>query len=146
MQEKKITYIYVIAAAIVMQLLSLPFLGVDLRFSYGLAFGTVVGIVNHRILEKVGEWALIQRRGAALIVLGYMVRLALYGGAFLYALQLSTASGIACLLGFLAMKIGVVIVYGIRPMIQKRRSTKLVRRADGERRQDEEWRSHNGEE
>lgn len=127
MQEKKITYIYVIAAAIVMQLLSLPFLGVDLRFSYGLAFGTVVGIVNHRILEKVGEWALIQRRGAALIVLGYMVRLALYGGAFLYALQLSTASGIACLLGFLAMKIGVVIVYGIRPMIQKRRSEAAAR-------------------
>ena len=121
MQDKKITYIYVIAVAMLIQLLSLPLLGADLRFSYGLAFGTVVGIVNHQILEKVGDWALSLRWGALLIVLGYLVRLALYGGAFLYALQLGIASGVACFLGFLAMKIGVVIVYGIRPMIQKRR-------------------------
>lgn len=139
MQDKKITYIYAIAAALLMQLLSLPFLGPDIRFSYGLVFGTVVAIINHRILEKAGEWALIKGRGAALIVVGYMVRLGIYGGAFLYALQLGTASGIACLLGFTTLKWGLIYLYGIRPTIQKRRSLRGERRQDGKRR-------HNGEE
>lgn len=145
MQDKKITYIYAISAAMLMQLLSLPFLGPDIRFSYGLAFGTVVAIINHRILEKAGEWALIRGRGAGLIVVGYMVRLAIYGGAFLYALQLGTASGIACLLGFMTLKLGFICVYGIRPTIQKRRSLKGERRQNGKSREDGE-RREDGEE
>jgi hypothetical protein len=131
MQDKKITYIYAISAAMLIHLLSLPFLGLDIRFSYGLAFGTVVAIINHRILEKAGEWALIGGRGAGLIVAGYMIRLAIYGGAFLYALKLGTASGIACLLGFTTLKLGLIYVYGIRPTIQKRRSLKSERRQNG---------------
>lgn len=141
MREKFITYIYVISrkfqakprhtqvlwcgigSAALIGLLSLPFLGFDPAFLYGLALGTAIGAGNHQLLAMFAGQTVERRRGVAIAVLGYAVRLAIYAAAFLVAYRSGAASGIACLLGFLAMKLGLVIVYGILPGFHRQRPT-----------------------
>lgn len=130
MWEKFITYIYVVqkkarqqpperqilhaglAAALLFELLSLPFLGFDIRFLYGLALGTAVAVVNLKLLRITAEWVLSHRWGPAIAVAGYMLRLLVYGAAFLTAYRLGTASGIGSLLGFVTLKLGILYAFG----------------------------------
>lgn len=106
---------YGIIIAIICELISLPFLGFHLRFAYGLTLGTSIAIVNFYFLAFTAQRMLDRRGGAGLAVMGYMLRLFLYGGGFYMAYKLGTASGLASLLGFMTLKIAIYYVYGFKP-------------------------------
>ena len=108
-------YRYSICAAVIIELGSLPFIGWDPLFAYGLALGTCIAIVNYRILAISAKLALDLGRGISLAVIGYIVRLAIYGGAFLLSYKTGTAAGIATLLGYMTIKLGIFYLYGFKP-------------------------------
>jgi hypothetical protein len=106
---------YGIIVALLFELISLPFLGWNPRFAYGLALGTCIAIVNFNLLAYSTKKILDRGRGAGLAVLGYMLRLVLYGGGFYISYRLGTTSGLATLLGYVTIKFGMYYVYGFKP-------------------------------
>ncbi len=48
-------------------------------------------------------------------VLSYVVRLIIYGGAFYMSYQIGTVSGLATLLGYMTLKMGMYYTYGFKP-------------------------------
>lgn len=108
-----------ILIALLFELLSLPFLGFNPRFTYGLTLGTIVAVVNYSLLAYVTARILNRGMDAALAVLGYMVRLAIYGWVFYTSYQAGTTSGLATLLGYMTLKLGMYYVYGFQPKFPK---------------------------
>jgi hypothetical protein len=106
---------YGIIVALLFELISLPFLGWNVRFAYGLALGTCIAIVNFNFLAFTTRRILDRRKGVGLAVMGYMLRLFLYGGGFYMSYKLGTASGLATLLGYMTLKIAIYYVYGFKP-------------------------------
>lgn len=115
--------IYGILVAILFQLASLPFLGPEVKFSYGLALGTAIAIVNFNIMEFTVRKT-ISGGGGILAFAGYMIRLLIYGGAFYMSMQVGTASGLATLLGFLTLKISIYYLHGLKARFSKDRKVR----------------------
>lgn len=101
--------------AILCELLSLPFLGWSPQFAYGLALGTCVAVVNYSILTFSAKKIIYGGKGASMAVLSYVVRLIIYGGAFYMSYQIGTVSGLATLLGYMTLKMGMYYTYGFKP-------------------------------
>lgn len=108
-------YKYGLIVALLCELLSLLILGWSPKFAYGLALGTCIAIVNYNILLFSAQGIIRGGRGILLSVLGYAIRLAVYGGAFYVSYMAGTESGIATLLGFVTLKTGMVYAYGFKP-------------------------------
>jgi len=106
---------YGIIAAVICEVASLPFLGFNVKFTYGLVLGTCTAIVNYSILSFTATRIVNRGNGAWLAVLGYIIRLLIYGGVFYISYKVSAASGIAALLGFMTLKAGIYYVYGFKP-------------------------------
>ena len=112
--------IYSLITAVVVELVSLPILGWDAKFLYGLVLGTVVSILAFSVLVWSARRTLKQGK-KSLSVVGYMIRLILYGAAFLAGIKLSIPAGIAAVIGILTTKAALLIVYGIKPKFDKDR-------------------------
>ncbi len=104
---------YSIIVAIVMELVSLVVLGFSMKFLLGLFAGTATSIVNFAILERSAV-GLMQTNSKAPVVLGYFLRLPIYGAVFYACLMSGTNSVIGCALGFVTLPIALIYIYGIK--------------------------------
>ena len=118
-------YFYSLIVAIIFELGSLCFIGFDPIFAYGLALGTSIAIVNYNFLRFTSGLALAKNKGISLVLLGYIIRLSIYGGAFLISYRTGIAGGIATFLGFISFKISLYYSYGIKPGLTSRKYDKL---------------------
>lgn len=114
---------YGIAAAAVIELASLPFLGLDAQFLYGLFLGTAIAVVNFNLMDFSFRLALELRKGA-IAFLGFLLRLAVYGVAFYMSLRVGLISGAGTALGFLTLKLALFYLHGYRPKFTKGRTVR----------------------
>lgn len=113
--RKNSLYFYSLIVVILVQLGSLCFVGLNPLFTYGLALGTSIAIVNYNLLKLSSSIALSRGKGISLVFLGYIIRLTIYGGAFLLSYRVGIEGGIATLLGFISFKLALYYLYGIKP-------------------------------
>lgn len=95
---------YCVAGAAVLWIASLFFLGLNVIFPYGLALGTAVALVGMHVLAATIEGAARSGRKAPLIV-GYVLRIVLYGGALYIAFKTGTAAGVGAAAGLLLPRV-----------------------------------------
>ena len=107
---------YGIATACLMAAASMLVIGWDPFVVYGLTLGTSISIVNHIFLAFTANLCLSVRRGPIISVLGYLMRLAIYGLVFYASYKAAgITGGMGTLLGFLALKIAIYYYYGFKP-------------------------------
>ena len=104
--------IYAIVMAAVAEVVSLFIIGPSVMFPAGLAVGTAVSIIGFIILVKTGE-TLMEESKKSPILLGYIVRLFLYGISFFICIKLSLQCGCGCGIGFVTIHFGIMFLYGI---------------------------------
>ena len=80
--------LYGVVMAAVAEGVSLLVIGPNALFAAGLAAGTAVSILGFIILVKTGE-TLMEESKKSPILLGYIVRLFLYGAVFFICIKLS---------------------------------------------------------
>ena len=126
-------YKYTLLIAVLFELGSLPFLCFDLKYLYGLVFGVVVSILSFEALIFMSKTVL--RSGKkSMAVLGYFVRLPLYGIGFYMSMKAGgVIAGIACLLGFLTTTVAIIFVHGIRAKYSTNRTVRPEVQAEFER-------------
>lgn len=136
-------FIYGIIITAIFEVVSLPFLGLDLQFFYGLILGTTIAIVNFNILEFTLKKTL-EGSGGSITFIGYIIRLALYGIAFYTAMKVSTISGIGVILGFVTLKLAIFYLHGIKTKFSQNRKLRPEVKAEYER-MDAEKQEHKSE-
>jgi hypothetical protein len=119
---KKEVILYTIISAAAAELISLPLIGPNIFFPYGLAIGTCIAIINLNIISKSIDRAVETGRKAP-VTLGLIVRILLYGGGFLLAAGTSGLSGLGAAIGFLLPRAVLYITKALAPAI-KRKITK----------------------
>jgi|GEM_PF-1118241 len=115
-------FIYTLIVAVFCQLISLIFLGVDVKFSYGLVLGTCVAIVNFNLLVFSSKAILKNSKGKGFAFASYIIRLLIYGVAFYMAMKVSVPAGLASVVGFLTLKLAIFYVCGIKTKFSKGRT------------------------
>ena len=106
-------YIYALVTALLFGIGGLPFVGADIRYFYGLLFGFCVSIISFSILYFMS--AIVLKTGKKYIATtGYLIRLPMYGFAFIMCMRVGAVAGIACVLGFMAVPVSMIYVYGIK--------------------------------
>ena len=116
---KRQILIHTLAAAALFELLSLPFLRLNIQYSIGLLAGTCVSVISFNLLTFMSERALKSSQ-KWMASLGYLIRLPLYGVAFFFCMKYAKIAGLACLLGFLTGIIAVIYVHGIKAKFTKK--------------------------
>ena len=108
---------------------SLIILGPDLGFVYGLSMGTCIAVVNFNILIFAGNKVL--NTGKPVIgFAGYLLRLCIYGIAFYMALNISLASGMGAILGFMTITLAILFLHMVRPLLSGKKSGADIIRPD----------------
>lgn len=108
-----------------LELAAIPFLGFDPGFSVGLIAGTGVSALNMSLLAFLAERA-IDRRKAALSVVGFALRILIFGGVLSAAAIFfgkTTALGVA--LGFLTVYLAVFLIRFLAPGMFSRKGDKF---------------------
>lgn len=126
---------YGILILAIFELASLPFLGWDAQFFYGLSLGTAVTIVNFNLMTLTLRITL-ERRNIAISYFGYLIRLALYGVTFYLALKTGLICAVGTLLGFFTLKLAMLYLHGIKAEFSKGRT---VREEPEERKPKKHW-------
>ena len=116
--KKEITR-YTIIAALVAEVISLPIFKPGILFPYGLAIGVCIAIVNLHVISITIEQA-VNRGKKGPVILGLVIRILLYGGAFLLAAKTSGVTAIGAAIGFLLPRIVLYIKYGLAPAIRRK--------------------------
>ena len=101
--------IYGIVMAAVAEVISLFVIGPDVLFAVGLASGTAVSILGFIILVRTGE-TLVEESKKSPILLGYVVRLFLYGVVFFICIKASLPCGFGCGIGFVTIHFGIMFL------------------------------------
>jgi len=114
---------YGILTLAIFELASLPFLGWDAQFFYGLSLGTAVTIVNFNLMTLSLRLTL-ERRNLIISYFGYLIRLALYGGTFYLALKTGLICALGTLLGFFTLKLAMLYLHGIKAEFSKGRTVR----------------------
>ena len=104
--------LYGVIMAAVAEVISLLVIGPNALFTAGLAAGTAVSVLGFIILIKTGE-SLMKESKKSPILLGYIVRLFLYGAVFFICIKLSLPCGFGCGIGFVTIHFGIMFLYGI---------------------------------
>lgn len=107
-------FLYGILVMLLMEVISLLFLGFNLKFSYGLLLGTAISIVNFNILA-ITITRVVTSGKKFLATISYLIRLIIYGTVFLIAIKTSNYAGIGCVLGFLTTKVAIFFIHGLQP-------------------------------
>ena len=103
---------YGILTAVLMEVLSLPVLGFDRGFFYGISLGTAIAIVNFNIIEIFCKLAL-KKENRLIVFAGYLIRLTIYGFAFMSSLKIGLTCSAGVILGFFTIKIAIILIHGI---------------------------------
>jgi hypothetical protein len=110
---------YTLATAAIFGLGSLPLLGVNVPYLYGLALGTCAGVFGFNILIFISK-KVISRRKAWLAPLGYFIRMPIYILAFFLCYAgYGFTSGIGCILGIMTVQVAIIYVHGIKAKLTK---------------------------
>ena len=104
--------VYACIMAAVAEVASLIVIGPDLMFVLGLVIGTAVTIVGFLILVRTGQMLMDDKKKKP-VILGYVLRIFLYGISFLFCIKLSLRCGCGCGLGFVTVHFGILFLYGI---------------------------------
>jgi hypothetical protein len=116
-------FLYGIGIALIFEVISLPFLGFDRGFAYGLALGTAISIVNFNLLAfTLGK--VLENGSKTLAFIGYMVRLCLYGLVFYVSMRVSLWAGAGSVLGFVVLKIAMYYLHGFKAKFSKGRKVR----------------------
>lgn len=107
-------FFFGILAMLLMEIISLPFLGFNIKFLYGLLLGTAIAIVNFSILV-ITMSRILNGSNKFAATISYIFRLLIYGGVFLVAINTGNMAGLGCVLGFLTIKLSIYFVYGLKP-------------------------------
>lgn len=125
-------FLYSVIVSLIIELISLPILGWDKEFLYGLLLGTAVAIVNFNILAFSFRKVINDRRGSWAFI-SYLIRLLIYGFAFYTAAKISFVSGMGSVLGFLTIKAAIIFIHGIKAKFDTKRKVSPEVRAAYER-------------
>lgn len=112
-------YKHGVIVAILAQLISLIFLGWRPQFTYGLALGTAIAIVNFTILAFLTGRTVDGKSGKWTLVLSYFIRMGIYAYSFYVCIKISNVCGLGALIGFLTLKIAIYYLYGFKPKFSK---------------------------
>ncbi len=104
-------FFHAVIIMVMMELLSLPFLGLDVPFGYGLLLGTCISIVNFNIMAFTFARALATGKKAS-VFFSYLLRLVIYAVALLSSFQVGNRAALACTLGFLTVKLAIYYIHG----------------------------------
>ena len=104
--------IYAIVMAAVAEVISLIIIGPSMMFALGLVIGTAISIIGFIILVRTGQ-ILMDSKKKSPVVLGYGLRVILYGAAFLICIKLALPCGAGCGCGFITIHFGILFLYGI---------------------------------
>jgi len=99
--------------------ISLPIVGPGILFPYGLAIGTCVSIINLGIIS-ISIGSAVERGKKGPVIVGYIVRILLYAGAFLLAIKTSGITGLGAAIGFMLPRITLYIRYALLPLIRRK--------------------------
>ena len=116
--KKEIT-LYSLIAAVITGVISLLVIGPDIFFPYGLAIGICIAIVNLNIISVSIERAFDRGKRWPVIV-GFFIRVLLYGGAFLLAVRTSPISGLGAAIAFLLPHLMMYLCQGILPYFRRK--------------------------
>ena len=106
-------FLYGIVVMIIFEIASLPMIGLDLKYTYGLLIGTFIAIANFNILAYTLK-KVLSGRNKSFIFLGYFLRLFLYGIAVVTAFKISNHAGFGSLLGFITLKVSIYYLHGFK--------------------------------
>ena len=100
-------------------MISLPVLGPNILFPYGLAIGTCVAIIALNIISfTVGQAAESGKRKP--VVIGFIIRILFYGGVLYLAVSTSVLSLTGAAIGLVLPHIAMYIMYGLVPAVRRR--------------------------
>ncbi len=97
--------------ALVIQMISLPVIGICLPFTCALVFGTLITVFNFILLVSAGE-KVVNAKSSGPMVGSYFLRLAIYGAGFFAAIKffgLYAAAG--CAAGYLSLHLAILFTY-----------------------------------
>src|SRR5665647_3664137 len=106
-------FLYGIIVMIVFEIASLPLIGLDIKYTYGLFLGTFIAITNFNILALTLK-KVLSNGNKLFIFFGYFLRLALYGIAVVTAFKINNHTGFGRLLGFVTVKISIYYLHGFK--------------------------------
>lgn len=116
-------FLYGIFVMILMEVISLPFLGFNIKYTYGLVLGTAIAIVNFNILTISSSW-MLTGKNKFFASLSYLIRLLIYGGVFYIAMKTSYMAGLGSVLGFMTLKVSIFYIHGVKPGISRKKINK----------------------
>ena len=125
-------FLYGIIVMIVFEIASLPLIGLDIKYTYGLFLGTFIAISNFNILAFTLK-KVLSNGNKSFIFLGYFLRLALYGVAVVTAFKVSNQTGFGSLLGFITVKISIYYLHGFKAKFSEGRKVRPEVQAEFDR-------------
>ena len=100
-------------------MISLPVFGLNILFPYGMAVGVCASVVSLNIISVSIERA-VERGRKGPVILGFIVRILLYCGAFWLAVRTSGVSGLGAAIGFLLPRITMQVRYALLPWLRRK--------------------------
>jgi len=114
-------YKYSFLTAVVIEAISLIFLGFDRQFAAGLILGTCISAVNFRLhVLQILTLDFSQGKRRRGVLIKYVIRIVLYAISFYLALRISYICALGALLGFMTQKVAIVAEFVFRPLFTKK--------------------------
>lgn len=118
---KKEILLSALGMAILGEIVSLFVYRPSLWFAAGLAAGTATTIGCFLILTRTGAITEITKK-SGVVVLGYFARMLLYGAVFFICIKIKVPCGFGCLVGFVSLHFGILVLYGIVYRFMKKKN------------------------
>jgi len=100
-------------------LISLPVIGPNILFPYGLAIGACASIIALNIISFTVERAAESGKRKP-VIFGFIIRVLLYGGVLYLAVSTSVLSFFGAAIGLLLPHIAMYIMFGLVPAVRRR--------------------------
>ena len=111
--------LYTIIAAAAAGIISLPVLGPNIPFLYGLALGTCIAVIALFIISRTVEMA-ADSGSRSPVIFGFVIRVLLYGGVLYLAAGTSVFSLAGAAIGLLLPHIALYVMHGLVPVIRRK--------------------------
>lgn len=118
---KKEILLTALCVAVFAEIVSMIVYRPSLWFATGLAVGTATTVACFLILTRTGAMTNITKK-SGIVVLGYFARMLLYGVVFFICIKIKVVCGFGCLVGFVTLHFGILILYGIVYRFRKKKN------------------------